>query len=71
MDFYDEFEGDVTNILEHMIGSQNEDIERFVKFFEDKIEEGICERTKGFEKSKKSVKLLPDEKAECKKLKAK
>jgi len=41
-------------------------VQRFIEFFEVKINEGILKKTAGFEKSKKKIELLPDEKAEAK-----
>lgn len=53
----------------------NEDAPRFLEFFDRKIQEGVLKKTASFEKSRKKIELLPDEKAEAKaekqKLKAK
>lgn len=53
----------------------NEDVSRFLEFFDKKIQEGVLKKTTSFEKSRKKIELLPDEKAEAKaekqKLKAK
>ena len=35
--FYEENEGDISGILEHIMCSENEDLPRFVKFFEENI----------------------------------
>ena len=43
LEFYEDHEGDMTNILETIILSSNEDIPRFLKFFDKKIEEGELE----------------------------
>ena len=75
IEFYEEQNGNVTKILEFIICSTNEDLPRFLEFYETKIKEGILEKTANYEKSKKKIELLPDEKAEAKaekqKLKAK
>jgi hypothetical protein len=39
--FYEEQEGDITLILECIMCSDNLDAERFVKFYESKIKEGV------------------------------
>ena len=53
----------------------NEDVPRFLEFFDLKIQEGVLKKTASYDKSKKKIELLPDEKLEAKaekqKLKAK
>ena len=71
LDFYEDNEGDLTHILEEIICSENEDTHRFVKFFEEQIKAGVISKTKLFEKSKKNIRMLPDERAEAKKEKKK
>eukprot|EP00347_Sterkiella_histriomuscorum_P018403 403345638 len=71
IDFYLDNDGDITHILEHIVCCVNEDVDRFVKFFEDQIELGELDDEKAFHKSKKHIKLLPDEKEEAKKEKSK
>ncbi len=66
LEFYDEHDGDISNILEHIICSSNADKDRFVAFFEAQIKLGTIGKTKKFETSKKKIKLLPDEKEEAK-----
>lgn len=55
--------------------SNNEDGPRFVKFFQEKIKQGLIERTKLFDVSSQKIRTLADEKDEAKqekkKLKAK
>ena len=46
--------------------SRNEDLPRFIEFYEKQIKEGQLELTKAFAKSKGKVSLLPDEKVEAK-----
>jgi hypothetical protein len=69
LEYYEDHEGDISNILESIICSENGDLERFVKFYEEKIKEGVIEKSKAFDKSKKNVVLLPDEKVDAKKAK--
>lgn len=71
IDFYEEYEGDISGILECIMCSNNEDGPRFIKFFEEKIEEGLIERNKEYDVSKKKVRQLADEKDEAKKEKKK
>lgn len=49
--------------------SRNEDLTRFIDFYEQKIKEKIIEHYPDFDKTKTAIKMLPDEKAEAKKLK--
>ena len=51
--------------------SENEDLPRFVKFFEESISLKVIEKTKAYELSKNKVAMLVDEKAEAKAEKAK
>ena len=44
----------------------NEDIPRFMEFFDLKIQAGILKKTASFDKSRKKIELLPDERAEAK-----
>ena len=64
--FYEENEGDISGILEHIMCSENEDLPRFVKFFEENIKLKVIQNTKAFEISKTHVTMLKDEKAEAK-----
>jgi hypothetical protein len=57
----------VTSILECIVCSENSDIERFVKFFEEEIKAKNLPHYKAFDKTKKHIKLLPEEKDEAKK----
>lgn len=50
--------------------SSNEDLSRFIKFFEKEIAAGrVIEHIQKFESSKKQVKMMRDEKDEAEKLK--
>ncbi len=71
IEYYEDKGGDITHILEEIICSENDDIARFVAFFEEKIKQGTIKRTKKFDATKAKVKLLPDEKAEAKEEKKK
>ena len=48
-------------LLEHIIASRNQDIPRFIEFFEKQIKEGKLKSTKKFEMTKNKVKHLADE----------
>lgn len=71
LEFFEENEGDMTNILQYIISSTNDEIPRYIKFYEAKIEEGLLEPSKVFDKTKDKVERLPDEVAEAKKEKQK
>ena len=71
LDFYEEYEGDITGILECIMCSENEDLPRFIKFFEESIGLKLIEKTKAYELSKGKVAMLVDEKVEAKAEKAK
>lgn len=69
--YYQEKGGDLTHILEEIICSANEDVPRYVEYFELQIKQGTLKRTKKFDATKAKVKLLPDERAEAKEEKQK
>ena len=71
LDFYEENDGDITGILECIMCSENEDLPRFVKFFEESFKLNLIEKTEAYEISKDKVSLMEDEKSEAKKEKAK
>jgi len=71
LQYYVDHDGDVTHILENIICSVNEDASRFVEFYEKMIKEGEIDDCKSFQKTKKKISLLPDEKEEAKKEKSK
>ena len=64
INFYKENDGDITLMLEVIPLSRNEDIERFIKIYENLIKEKKIKKTKLFTSSKKSVKLLEDNEEE-------
>lgn len=41
LDYYVDNDGDVEHILENIICSVNEDVDRFIAFYEAKIKEGV------------------------------
>ena len=59
----------MTSLLETIICSENSDLERFIKFFEEQIANKSLPHSKLFDKTKNKVKLIPEEKAEAKKAK--
>lgn len=64
INFYKENNGDITLMLEVIPLSRNEDVERFIKIYENLIKEKKIKKTKLFTSSKKSVKLLEDNEEE-------
>ena len=65
-DFNTSHKGDLTHMLEAIILSRNEDLPRFVQLLEDKIANNEVRKFKSFDKTKKNIKLLPDEEEELK-----
>lgn len=59
--FHFRSKGDIKLILESIPLSLNEDLPRFIKFYEDKIQQEELKSYPKFESSKKNVKLLKDE----------
>jgi DnaJ family protein C protein 9 len=64
--YYSDRDGDLTHILEEIICSTNDDIPRFLSFFDRMIAEGKLTSTARFQKTKANVKMLPDERVEAK-----
>ena len=64
--YYIDRDGDITHILEEIICSTNDDIPRFLSFFDRMIAEGKLTSTARFQKTKANVKMLPDERVEAK-----
>jgi len=58
---YNEYEGDVTLLLECIPLSENSDIERFLKIYEELFKNKILEENKTFKKTKKKIKKLEEE----------
>ena len=55
IEFYEEHDGDVTNILQHIICSSNDDVPRYLKFFDEQIKAGSLSETKSYIKTKGKV----------------
>jgi len=71
MAFYEENNGDITTILQCIMCSENEDLPRFIAFFEASIARGDLEATQLFKESKDRVEVLEDEAVEAKAAKKK
>lgn len=54
----------MTCLLENIPCSKNEDVPRFIEFFEEKIKDKTIKREKIFDKTKNKVRKLPDESRE-------
>lgn len=61
---YIENNGNITNILECIPCSKNEDVERFINIFENLFRKKILKKNKNYEKSKNKIKLLKEDKKE-------
>ena len=66
LDYYQTHDGDVKHILQSIICSTNEDVPRFIAFFDEQLAAGHLKRTKRYDATKSKVESLPDEKAEAK-----
>ena len=64
--FYEDMEGDISTILQCIMCSENEDLPRFITFYETAIASGELEETALFTASKTRVVELEDEAAEAK-----
>lgn len=64
--FYEENEGDISTILQCIICSENEDVPRYIAFYESAIASGDIELTALFTASKTRIVQLEDEAAEAK-----
>ena len=53
--FYEEMEGDISTILECIMCSENEDLPRYITFYEQAIANGDLEETALFTASKTQV----------------
>ena len=51
--------------------SRNEDLPRFIKFFDEKIKEGVIETCKKYKQTRNKVTLLQEERVEAKNAKNK
>ncbi len=66
INFYNENEGDMKNILEWIPCSKNDDIERYMKIYEKLFKKKTLKKNKKFEETKDKVKLLKEDKEEAK-----
>ena len=64
--FYEEMEGDISTILQCIMCSENEDLPRYIAFYEQAITDEEIELTPLFTASKDRVVALEDETAEAK-----
>ena len=64
LDFYNRKNGSMIELLESIPLSRQQDVERFLEFYEEKIKEGTIKRTKKFGDTKSKVRPLPDEEEE-------
>ena len=64
--FYEEMEGDISTILQCIMCSENEDLPRFIEFYEASIASGDIESTPLFQVSKTNTVQLDDEREEAK-----
>jgi DnaJ family protein C protein 9 len=62
--YYNDQKGSMAALIESIPLSSNEDIPRFIKFFEESIENKTLPKLKLFEKTKGKIRLLKDESAE-------
>ena len=69
--YYEEFEGDMTKILEFIMCSRNEDLPRFIEFFDSQIASKELVEYPAYKRTKGKVDMMPDEKAEAKQAKQK
>ena len=63
--FYKEQKGDMRKLLQHIMCSKNEDIPRFIQFFEEQINEKVIEKTAKFDGTKSKIIKLPEEEKEA------
>lgn len=64
VEYYRQHEGSMIELIESIPLSRNEDIPRFISFFEEQIESKAIPRFKAFEKTKNKVRLLQSEEKE-------
>lgn len=62
LNFYKQFDGDVTKLLEHIPYSTNNDVDRFLKFFDEQIEKGSIKTSKKYGKTRTNIQLMPEKK---------
>jgi hypothetical protein len=61
LQYYEDHKGKMAQLIESIPLSSNDDVPRFIQFFEDQIKNGSIEKYKSFDKTKNKVKLLKDE----------
>ncbi len=61
----------MTHILENIICSENDDIDRFLQFYDQQIKEGRLKKTKKYDATRGKIQMLPDERGEAKREKNK
>ena len=66
IEFYEKYDGNMKGLLENIIASRNEDLDRFFEFYEKMFKEKRLVKSKLYGKTKKQVRLLPEEEAEAK-----
>ena len=69
INFYKENNGNITNILECIPCSKNEDISRFIEIYNKLFEKKILRRNKKFEETKNKIKKLKEDQEEKKEAK--
>mmetsp|Transcript_450 Transcript_450/g.410 ORF Transcript_450/g.410 Transcript_450/m.410 type:complete len:236 (-) Transcript_450:4-711(-) len=63
--FYNNFDGDITQILNWIPLSQNSDLERFIKIFNGLIKEEEIEETEAYKETQGKIQLLENEEKEA------
>ena len=66
IEFYNANDGNIKKILEFIMCSRNEDVPRYIAFYESKIKDKVIENFPAFKKSKIAVELIADERVEAK-----
>ena len=66
VEFYEEYEGDMTHLLKTIIGSTDKEIPRYKEIYEGLFKIGELEDCPLFRQTIAKVEALPDEKAEAK-----
>lgn len=61
IEFYEEKEGDLTQLLSCIPLSENKDIKRFLKIYKMLIEEGELEEYDNYLKTRNAIKLIKEE----------
>mgnify|MGYP002626277570 CR=1 FL=1 len=62
--YYIENNGNITNILECIPCSKNEDVERFINIYESLFRKKVLKKNKNYENSKNKIKLLKEDEKE-------